>query len=875
MTQGFQSGYPPPNGVGSNHNSNSAEQARIVELLLQMPYLVMVHWIVARGNTTGEWIMPPGQLEQLAEIEHGGTSVPGSSRAEQWEGKPNGRITQPPVILAWDEQPQLEGVEQFLKGSSLTLNNSVSFPGSISSKHPSAFQPLASSTITANNNPARERTMVAVTRKPGSTGYPYRYSPYFKVAERLIQSQMTDVIPPDMLADCKLVLALIIAWCNYPLFKSEGSSRQGEWMTLSRVKMARELGKQDARIGECLGELARVGLIQYGLAGEEFSVISCEEFDWLAYDCKYLPRLPGSVAAFWWGGRSCQKKRTLFYRLLVRPEEVLPAFEPFGSGGSAGSTSDREQHSIPVILANRNETGINGPGAANGGKDQISRAWNDPGRNVRTVQKQLELHRKDVGSTRNDLNRREMTLERQENDQQVVPRSFQSSSFSSCSNVLNDDDVVDANEELTRSREYNSGTIKAKTTQSQHQSNISRPARLKDNLSQAQPQARKQEGWQGNEEEQGEGQEEAEEVIREEVVSVPENDKVTGPERPRPNRLQEEIAALRRSPQHWAKFEYLTNAVSFAGFEKDGKSVLDESQCVRLAASETTSLELFKERHAQVLQMWEQGQCYSPLGLFYTAVRDNYDPRSEGTVSEEMQLAQVVRRATKLMEYQSHPPGEEDGGNVGRVPGYSAPYDVTSYAENEHHNRKENYDTRASTTPRMSNKPFSLRRPQYNIQSQQSYYHSNNRQRYSARTCTSRSNWQAGSYSYQPGYQSYTNPSSQEEQAGSTPPGKIEEEELTVQEVVEDYQPQLQTSVVDPQITMERLCQAVGPIFRRPDLQKKLAEARLELDTAGKKATIWLAGGAIEARSLLTADRSIIKLAFSREIESGYNLEIR
>jgi hypothetical protein len=195
-----------------------------------------------------------------------------------------------------------------------------------------------------------------------------------------------------------------------------------------------------------------------------------------------------------------------------------------------------------------------------------------------------------------------MTSEGNENDQQVVPRSFRSPS-SSCSNVLNDDDVDDADEEvsMTCSREYNSGTIKTKTTQSQHQSSITTPVSFKDNLSQVQSQAIEQEKWHKDEEEQGEGQGEAEEPS-----SGPENDKATRSERPRPSRLQEEIAALRRSPAHWAKFEYLTEQVTFPGFEKDGNSVLDESQCIRLAASETTSLELLRERRAQVLEMWSK-----------------------------------------------------------------------------------------------------------------------------------------------------------------------------------------------------------------------------------------------------------------------------
>jgi hypothetical protein len=325
-------------------------------------------------------------------------------------------------------------------------------------------------------------------------------------------------------------------------------------MTLSRVKMARELGKQDARIGECLSELARAGLIRCGLVGEETRVISSEEFDWLAYDCKYLPKLEGNVAASWWGARSCQKKRTLFYRLLALPEEVLPPFQPFANGSSAGSTSGQEQHGVVVSENDRNGSEVTGPVAANNGNDQISRAWNDPGRNVRLVQKELELYQKDVGSTQNDLNRMRMTSERGENYQQVVPRSFRSPS-SLCSNVLNDDDVDDADdEELTRSREYNSGTIKTKTTQSQYQTSTSRPVTSKYNPSQTQSQAKEQEEWPRGEEEQGEGQEKAEEPAREEVVSEPENDKRASSERLQSSRLQEEITALRRSPLHCVLF---------------------------------------------------------------------------------------------------------------------------------------------------------------------------------------------------------------------------------------------------------------------------------------------------------------------------------
>jgi hypothetical protein len=366
-----------------------------------------------------------------------------------------------------------------------------------------------------------------------------------------------------------------------------------------------------------------------------------------------------------------------------------------------------------------------------------------------------------------------MTSKQGENDPQVVPSSFRSPS-SSCSNVLNDD-VDDADEEvsMTRSREYNSGAIKTKTTQSQHQSSITRPVTFKDNSKQAQFQAREQEEWQGNEEEQGEWQEEAEELTSEEPASEPGNDK-TNSERPRPSRLQEEIAALRRSPLHWAKFEYLTGQVTFPGFEKDGKTMLDESQCVRLAASETTSLELLRERHSQVLEMWEQGRCYSPLGLFYSSGRDNYDPRSEGTVSEEMELERVVKRATRLMHHQSQQ-GDEEGSSDGEVASSGAAGGDTC-SENEQASSKGTdpitkissaraSSTRASSTNAPTNQ-FSFRKPAYNSQPRQSYYHNNNSSRYGPRSRNTRSGWQSDAYgSYRPSYQPWIGSKLKEERS--------------------------------------------------------------------------------------------------------------
>jgi hypothetical protein len=495
---------------------------------------------------------------------------------------------------------------------------------------------------------------------------------------------------------------------------------------------------------------------------------------------------------------------------------------------------------------------------------------------MRPVQNELELHHKDVGTTWNDLNRLRITSERQENDQQVVPRSFRSPSFSSCSYVLNDDDVDDVDEEIIRSREYNSGTIKAKSHPDQR--NITRPPTLKDSSNQAQPQAEEQEECQEEATPQKRGIGEAEEPAREEVVSEPGNDKATSSGRPRPNRLQEEITALRCSPAHWAKFEYLTEQVSFPGFEKDGKTILDESQCVRLAASDTTSLELFKERHSQVLEMWEQGRCYSPLGLFYSSVRDNYDPRSEETVTEETELEQVVKRATKMMQHQSQQ-GDKEASSDGEAAG-SGTADGDICSKNKHDDSKETYPmnkaspVRASSTNTTASQ-FSFRKPEYSRQSRQSYHRKNTPSRSGSHSRNNRSNWQAGARgSYRPSYQPWIGPKLEDEEVASN--YTQEEEEFSAEET-QVYQPQLAPAQeIDPVVTLERMCNWLGIILRKPDLAPKLAGARLELgkdENGENKATFWLADKTVDLTSFSREDKTLIRMAFSIEVAPHYKLQ--
>jgi hypothetical protein len=92
------------------------------------------------------------------------------------------------------------------------------------------------------------------------------------------------------------------------------------------------------------------------------------------------------------------------------------------------------------------------------------------------------------------------------------------------------------------------------------------------------------------------------------------------------------------------------------------------------------------------------------------------------------------------------------------------------------------------------------------------------------------------------------------------------------------YQPHsAPTPEIDPEVTLERICNWLGSILRKPDLARKLAGARLELgkDEEGKnRATFWLAGYNPDPRSFSLEDKSLIKMAFSTEVKRGCQLQL-
>jgi hypothetical protein len=104
------------------------------------------------------------------------------------------------------------------------------------------------------------------------------------------------------------------------------------------------------------------------------------------------------------------------------------------------------------------------------------------------------------------------------------------------------------------------------------------------------------------------------------------------------------------------------------------------------------------------------------------------------------------------------------------------------------------------------------------------------------------------------------------------------EEEASTAEETQIYQPHSgSTQEIDPVVTLERMCNWLANILRKPDLVRKLAGARLELgkdENRENKATFWLAGDAVDPRSFSLEYKSLIRMAFSTGVRSGYKLHL-
>ncbi|MEI6044757.1 MAG: hypothetical protein WCS37_10410 [Chloroflexota bacterium] len=254
------------------------------------PPEVLIAWLTYIFQTTGIWPMPPHAQPVAQQTNALPTTSPAAST--------------PPVPV----QGELGAVT----GGIPLVAYQQPLPGWI------PFMPVA---------PEPEKKI-----KQGATGYKYLDSPYYLTAKSLIADHAEIQIDPALLVGSTLVLSLILAWCNFPLFR-EGNGREGRWMTLGFDKCCRELKMRSANVKACLTELQRAGLVLPGRVAT--GIISQEDWLRLRNDVAELGQHLGGGSKGFWHSRNMQQS-TNIYLLKVFPTEILPEFNPFRQADGAG-----------------------------------------------------------------------------------------------------------------------------------------------------------------------------------------------------------------------------------------------------------------------------------------------------------------------------------------------------------------------------------------------------------------------------------------------------------------------------------------------------------------------------------------------------------
>ncbi|HEX2912208.1 MAG TPA: hypothetical protein VH186_15470, partial [Chloroflexia bacterium] len=252
------------------------------------PFDVLLSWLKYTYHQTGEWPLPPEELQP---------------------GQP--AVQNTPSVKSYN-----------IRGNQNEQSKEVKNTGANETRTKGLW--VVPDTLTSQKTKAEDKVQHC------STNFDYVNSCYFAEASRLVANCTTQSIQDSLLFGCKQVLSLIIAWCRFPLFNGI-SNRQGRWMILATAHCSRELRMRVSQFRECVEELEAAGLIVTGQAGN--GMIERYAFEQLRYDCTNSGKLAGTEASKYWGRHSVQTK-TLVYRLgeTVELDSTLPAFNPFISG---------------------------------------------------------------------------------------------------------------------------------------------------------------------------------------------------------------------------------------------------------------------------------------------------------------------------------------------------------------------------------------------------------------------------------------------------------------------------------------------------------------------------------------------------------------
>jgi hypothetical protein len=181
--------------------------------------------------------------------------------------------------------------------------------------------------------PAKKTKSPSATSLSGRTGFDYRASQYYEAAGRLLEQAASRHISDENFADCRLVLALLIAWSHFPLFEGLEVNGAG-WMALSFSRGACELTMRASAFKSSLEALEAAGLLQ--LANLSEGLINGAT---LAELHRRRANLEGEAASLF-NSHFFQKNTTL-YILTHGSATALPEFKPFGERlAGMGKTSE-------------------------------------------------------------------------------------------------------------------------------------------------------------------------------------------------------------------------------------------------------------------------------------------------------------------------------------------------------------------------------------------------------------------------------------------------------------------------------------------------------------------------------------------------------
>lgn len=784
----------------SNSSSSSSSSNRPNKIIIP-PAPIVWAWLSYFFETTGEWLLPPGE-----------------------EGE---KVTAPsPVTLSGESQSQQrpdEAAYHQAGASQSLITYQPPFPTML------PYAPVA---------PEQFSTSSKTKVKSGgvTTGYNYAASPYFVEAERLIAQAPIRPIAEPLLFNCKLVLALVLAWCHFPLFKAM-SGRSGKWMALGYEKGVAELKLNSKSFGVYLTELQGAGLLQAGRVVT--GTVGWEEFERLKHDVRYLAteggtaseRLGGGAVGFW-PERAIQEKSNI-YRLSPKVEVSadLPEFNPFTEA------SFRMRRRTTTQPRQIDREGLVGRSLFNSGKGLTAEfeVWD---MNHRTSGKDLEGLGRDIASPSHPQFGEQAAWEGLEKDleghdkdvegvRSINQALFKSFSVTPCINNHDDDDDEKKGFSIPALKNLTGVGIAIKQAEAEQgfpnpqnqnlYSSTTPPLLNKIHDSYPNPAP----GAEG-----GPGAEVQAPNLSEGMVAPLSNSK---------GRVKTELDRLVSflKPSQRAIFNFLSTEAGFEGFEPP---LMSGWEAHKFAINPLLTLELVKARYAQALEMWQQGKVRkNPIGLLYRALEKDYDPRSAG--GDEAQVQLLEEQAKLQAEYEpppQYPPPSE---------GLAEPSPKTA------ENREATSHTRSAPPPERSSNFGGANRPRPRARREREQGWEQERQE---RTKAQKAlGWEAALAQQHAARKLADADEREEAEAGDWPP--------------------------DPQSVWQRLLarDLGGPLTTmRPDQRKLLEDSQLHLIESEQRLEIRLRS-IFEKQALDGVSRNLIEMALSQQklMRVGYSLK--